>query len=100
MHTSERKLGCESRLVQAKLGYDLRAQLEPTSSGGLPSRLQRLVDELMGYVPFRVVAIHAQTAPVVAGTVEPWDVIVPVADGSLAALVGDQANDTLPFPSV
>lgn len=47
------KLGCRSPLVLAKLGYDLRAQLQDTFSSPLPARLKRLADQVDGYVEWR-----------------------------------------------
>ena len=46
-------LGCRSPLVLAKLGFDLRSQLQDTFSSPLPDRILRLADEVDGYVEWR-----------------------------------------------
>ncbi|MBM0206107.1 hypothetical protein JNW90_26135 [Micromonospora sp. STR1s_5] len=47
------QLGCRSPLVLAKLGFDLRSQLQGTLSSPLPDPVQRLADEVDGYVEWR-----------------------------------------------
>ena len=47
------QLGCRSPLVLAKLGFDLRSQLEDTFAGPIPTRIQRLADQIDGYVAWR-----------------------------------------------
>jgi hypothetical protein len=57
------QLGCRSPFVLAKLGYDLRGQLEDTFSSPLPPRLKRLADQLDGYVAWRDVGAPPQADP-------------------------------------
>lgn len=61
--------GIDSRLLQAKLGHDLRPMLDETFRGPLPDRLQHLADELMGYAEYRVVrpGLPAAASPIAAG---------------------------------
>jgi hypothetical protein len=47
------QLGCRSPLVLAKLGHDLRPQLQETFASPLPEPIQRLADEVDGYVEWR-----------------------------------------------
>jgi hypothetical protein len=47
------QLGFRSPFVLAKLGFDLRSQLEDTFTSPLPARIQRLADEVDGYVEWQ-----------------------------------------------
>lgn len=51
----QQKLGCESVLVMAKLGHDLRPLLADTLEAPLPASLQRLADDFMGYADYQEV---------------------------------------------
>lgn len=50
------------RLVLEKIGFDLRPKLEPTLQEPLPSHLQKLADEVDGYVEWRDVGPGAAPA--------------------------------------
>ena len=47
------KFGCRLPLVLAKLGFDLRSQLDDTFSAPIPARIQRLADQVDGHVEWR-----------------------------------------------
>ena len=56
-------LGCQSRLVLEKLGFDLRPYLDETLRAPLPERLQKLADELGGYAEWRDIGPPPEPAP-------------------------------------
>jgi hypothetical protein len=51
------QLGCRSPLVLAKLGHDLRPQLQDTFASPLPEPIQRLADEVDGSAKWRDVGV-------------------------------------------
>jgi hypothetical protein len=53
MKESREKLGARPTLVMHKLGFELRSCLSDTISAPLPTRLQALCDELLGYGQWR-----------------------------------------------
>lgn len=54
------QLGIRSPLFLAKLGHDLRPVLDDTLRAPLPERMQRLSDEIDGYVAWRDVGAAPQ----------------------------------------
>lgn len=53
MDAQPEQLGFRSKLVLMKLGFDLRQAYAQTANEPLGPRLQDLVDQLMGYAPWR-----------------------------------------------
>ena len=70
------QLGCRSPLVLAKLGHDLRSQLQATFSGPLPERIQLLADEVDGYVEWRDVGAPPSEGEANASEGDLWQDLV------------------------
>lgn len=70
--TTSDGLGCRSRLVLEKLGFDLRSCLESTFAAPLPADLQKLADELGGYAEWQDVGDPPRPAAEPARLERPW----------------------------